>query len=548
MHSLVAVNFSSKYRSVGVIACAALIASGWFTRAHAYSAEDVLTAEAGVYSADVVSQTMAEYCSQNAPAKFPAVQQAFLAWQKKYDTVSIRQRLEQKLPAAKRRNFGLTSEQKSQLHQKLASRGSADQFCQALPAQWQGESMDLSRNFPLAYNQQAAKVPYTELYRPSPSGKESPVYSGQAVGTVYNLAQIETLAQPLMTSTATDDEKLNRMGLTGQVYVTGKVINQNDKYYLAYDDGTFRSSLLANLSFDLAAYEGKTITATGTVDRFPKYLLFLRDAKLVTDTYGLKPSTLSMNKGLARKEVTSNDVTVIAGNGLSEEDIEATFYYYEYSGTVNKGKSMILLKDGTMYDRADIAPAILDVEKSKKAEPQHWHKWKKSGNSISYLGNDQAGNPTGKWINQEGEIWHGWDNNTRLNGTYIAKSFSGTAAFAGTYREQTITFGSDGRFEETNFSNTSSGSMAAMNGFSANSSSYSDTSGTSSSGGGGTSSFYTVSKSHKDNGADKRGSYTFSGYNLELRYDSGQVRYFLSYPSSNRGKSIVIGQSTYLKQ
>ena len=73
-----------------------------------------------------------------------------------------------------------------------------------------------------------------------------------------------------------------------------------------------------------------------------------------------------------------------------------------------------------------------------------------------------------------------------------------------------------------------------LNGFNSSASSISDSKGTRSASGsnfqgvdGGSVGAY--SKGNKDDGADRRGSYRFDGYTLELRFDSGRTERIMSF-------------------
>lgn len=521
--------------------CLCLSAGIWgIPAAMAASAQEIVAAQAGVFSTEVLSEAMAEYCGEEAPASAATVRQALQQWKDKYQTAAVRAQLEHQIPASKLKNIGLSTEKREQLFEQLANQGPAEKVCAALPAQWQSQSMNMMQNYPLAYNASSDES--------GDDDESSTPVDSAAQGTVYNVAQISHLSELTRGMNGTVKERLSKIGLAGRIYITGKVAKGKKDYQIVYDENGFKAKLAVVASnLNLAPYAGQMVTVSGTLDEVPRILLFLREARMVQNSGGLTMASTPTDKGIIRKELGAEDVKVAAGQGLKDNEIEAMFNAYVSAGPNFEERTYILLKDGTMYDRSTIAPDSLNVALSRKQEPQHWHKWKRSGKGISYSETKDNGEPKPEWVQQDGQFLRGWPKGQKLSGTYTNSTFSGDIALGGTYAKKSLTLDSNGRFEESNFSRSGSGSMAAnMNDFSASATSQSDGSGTKSSAGGGTSNVYAGSNSARDDGADHRGQYSVNGYVMELRYDSGRVERKLSYPVKEGGKkSFFAGSGTY---
>lgn len=131
------------------------------------------------------------------------------------------------------------------------------------------------------------------------------------------------------------------------------------------------------------------------------------------------------------------------------------------NGYAFREEMRLLLRDGWAYLRDDMAPADLDVEVSRRIEPQQWARWRavSGGYEVQPLGDH--GQPAGEWSRKTGRLLPAWTGDQRLDGSYTAAAFYGSVALGGTYSKTTFVFRPDGRWERIGYSQSSSGSMTA---------------------------------------------------------------------------------------
>ncbi|MGY5776475.1 hypothetical protein [Rhizobium sp. LEGMi135b] len=137
-----------------------------------------------------------------------------------------------------------------------------------------------------------------------------------------------------------------------------------------------------------------------------------------------------------------------------------------------------------------------------------------------------------------------WKRGQSLTGTFTNKSFNGSIAWGGMYRETSYRFTSDGQFEIIGLTRGRSGSMAAAGGFSGSATRYSDGEGGRSSAGGGNGGVFAGSRSSSDDGSGNRGTFGLEGYAITLRFDDGHIETLLSARWDGAGKILIDG-STY---
>lgn len=238
------------------------------------------------------------------------------------------------------------------------------------------------------------------------------------------------------------------------------------------------------------------------------------------------------------------------GQGIQAADIVAVLHH-GYSMTQSGGgmewidETRLLLKDGWVYQPDEVPPSDLNVQASRRLEADRWQRWRAKGKGYEMQEPEAAGKNAGKtageWREMPGSAVPAWAKGRRLDQVVSKANFYGSLFLGGSYFKNSYIFKPDGRFETVGYSQSSSGLMAANQGFTAQASSYSSGKGSRSSGGGGNGSVVAQSQRSQDDGAEHRGSYHFEGYTLELRYDSGQVVRKLSYPWSEKLDNIVIG-------
>ena len=215
---------------------------------------------------------------------------------------------------------------------------------------------------------------------------------------------------------------------------------------------------------------------------------------------------------------------------------------------------MILLDDGWAYRRTDLAPEDLNVKASRELEPQHWARWRKKGKDYEFQAQDDWGQSSGEWTPVRGRPVPPWPKGHRLSTSYESRSFHGSIGFGATSFHSIVGFGQDGRFTTSNSSLSTSGSIAANDAFNPSSttaSSRSDSKGTSTSVSSSSrnetlgTSVGVYGKGKRDDGADRRGTYTLSGYVLETRSDSGQVVRVFSFPWDDKREHMYMRGRTY---
>lgn len=231
----------------------------------------------------------------------------------------------------------------------------------------------------------------------------------------------------------------------------------------------------------------------------------------------------------------------LPNQGLTLAQIEAVTY--DYRSEMNsdgyyedESKFYLLLKDGSYYDTpALIAPADLNVAASKKMEPAHWGQWQKrdggyynkDGQSLGHAVPAADGKPVSASLKHS---------------TYWGSGF-GSVGSSSKY----LILNDDGTFEKER----SSYALGGSDSHSVNVSSHADKNGQSSAAygsansnlGGSTSSVVTRSRSEsKGLSKDKYGTYTLTGYTLELRYADGDVtRSFFFFTNQERKNAYFNG-------
>jgi hypothetical protein len=218
---------------------------------------------------------------------------------------------------------------------------------------------------------------------------------------------------------------------------------------------------------------------------------------------------------------------------------------FQYVESVN-----LLLKDGWAYADLEIPPSDLNVEASRRLEPEKWHKWRQESKE-KFAFEDQK---TGKWQSIQAVVVAPLESGSRLNLKLLTRSAVSFGGFGGSTFTRTLRLFPDGRFERTNSALHGTGAMQSTNGFSGSAASYEDkngrqsSSGTSYSGPGGNSpSVVTAGSSKNGPKGDHSGTYSVSGYTLELRSDNGDVQRLLAfYVFPEKGKdNVFIGNVTY---
>jgi len=232
------------------------------------------------------------------------------------------------------------------------------------------------------------------------------------------------------------------------------------------------------------------------------------------------------------------------GRGVRDDDIAAIFVDMrvdQKSGeTVQREvhTTWLLLKDGTGY-RNEIPPDELNVEASRRLQPERWVKWRKPlfGGSYEIRGpndNDWRSLPTGKkgWLAQPArpgerlssayQHLDGWGNLYSLRIQRTAWHFNGDGTFTVSFyghngavwtgpnsfnHTSTTVADSKGRNRATHMSSSSDRASLSTN----------------------------DSRRNVDDGASRRGRYRLNGWVLETERDDGlTVRHFVTFPDDKR--------------
>lgn len=491
----------------------------------------------GVYAADEVGAQMAAYCAERAPGSAAAVGAARAAWRARFEVDAVRRRVEALVPDIAQRQRGL----RDQVAARMAKDGAREAVCSGLARSWAGSAeMDLRRRYPRAYEAAPGTAAQTQ------AGPGPALDTARPSGVWISPAQLTAMSAKA-SGGRTSQERLQRAGLAGRIYIRGEVVRRGDSHFIEHVDGAFRSRIPVSAGINLAPYLGRTIVVSGVLERLPGSVAFLRETRIVADPSGLVASAEPLEPGLFRVAVDAEQVRAAPGRGIAAERVQAAFLVVE-QGAQYRERAWLLLRDGSMYDRSGTPPEDLDAGASRRLEPQHWHRWKAAGaDRIEWQRFDDHGRSDGVWRSARGLMAAPWATDARLDGVFQTSSFHGSLALGGTRVSRTMRFTPDGRFEASRSSAGGSGSMAADAGFSANASSHSDARGTRSSAGGGNADVSVSTRSQHDDGAEHRGSYRLDGYALELRYDSRRVERVLSFPVPWKPMAIFIGDSVYTR-
>ena len=366
-------------------------------------------------------------------------------------------------------------------------------------------------------------------------------------GTVFTVAQLSAM---VAIDTRTAHARLKRMGA---LTVTGTLEAYSDKPGETVWLNTMRDgwrSRTSVLCYDMGVtfrrlYDAgrRDITVRGTVRKVESWIQ-LEDCQLVADVAGLTPSTISDSSGLRRADVAVDRVRTAPNAGVPMAQIEGMYQSSELRyNPLNMlfepdESTYLVLKDGWLYDNLSVSPHDLDVTASRRIEPQHWHRWRRSGAGLEMQTHDEHGRTDGTWAPLK-VLARPTIGARRLNGVFSSTS-SATAGLANgggavSVGTTSYTFRPDGTFSWTNFTQLFGSSNVGTG----------PGGGTIVVGGavvgpGGTS----VSSV---GGGDDGGTYTTDGYTLELRTRSGKVLRFsiFSWDSGKYRDYLVINGTTY---
>lgn len=204
----------------------------------------------------------------------------------------------------------------------------------------------------------------------------------------------------------------------------------------------------------------------------------------------------------------------------------------------------LLLTDGWACSDLTVPPSELNIEASRRLEPEKWHRWQKAG--AKYRLQDSL---TGAWQDLNAEPVEPLP--PRLSNRLKALNAYSFGGMGGSVFSRTIVFTPDGRYDRSNGAIQGSGTVQAGAGFNGSAASVQDKYGRRSSAGGGNGSVAVVTSSRSAGGAaGMTGAYSISGYTLELRGDDGAVQRILAFypfPREDRVR-IFLGDATFNPQ
>jgi hypothetical protein len=172
----------------------------------------------------------------------------------------------------------------------------------------------------------------------------------------------------------------------------------------------------------------------------------------------------------------------------------------------------LVLKDGTIYRNLRESPEDLDIEKSRREEPNMWGRWQKRGKNLILEWNDGS-RETDDYYQ---DIVIPARKTDRLDGFFLSISGGGNTALGGAFSvamSNQFTFFEDGRFTHKKVVGGGDRSVAVSS------------------------------------NRNSSGTYAIDGYTLELRYADGRTlrRVFYFYPSLQKRHDVIgIGGNAYV--
>jgi hypothetical protein len=385
---------------------------------------------------------------------------------------------------------------------------------------------------------------------PTPAPVTTPAAAGvqlpQGRGTVYSVAQLAAFAALDLRTASARLKQLGPLTVQGTLESYDETRPDDTVWLNTLTDGW--RSRMSVLCYDLSfrrLYDAKrrAVTVRGTVRSVESWIQ-LENCQVSDDVQPLTPSSLSDSGGLRRITVRPEQVRTAPDGGVAMSDIEGVYQpkklrYNPLTLLFEPDETTYLaLKDGWLYDNLGVSPHDLDVAKSRRLEPQHWHRWRRRGAEMEIQSHDEHGRTDGRWsilaLQARPPIGA-----RSLDGVFSAVR-SATAGLVGgggatSIGRTSYTFRPDGSFSWVNFTQgfASSNSGTGPGGASI-------VVGGASVGPGGTS-------LSSVGGGEDEGTYVTEGYTLELRTRAGKVHRFpiFSWDDGKYRHQLVIDGTTY---
>lgn len=545
----------SRLRWIAILAVAIACSDAIATAVAADSVQANVQEVTRLIAVDAVGKAMVDYCAAKAPGIAPKVRGAWIDWRIAQGVDEAHAHLER----LQRKRTLVPAEMNAQIAAKMAQEGAPDQVCAGLATDWsKTPSLNLRQLQPNAYDAQGRVI----AIQPSGEASTEPPYMRRPSGTLLSVAQLCVLLKQ-------ESEQRRKAGaktgpplsaeLAGRVYVRGRVKADGEHIYLEHDEGPYRAACRVGLHTALKDnrlrdYDGYELVASGTLpEEFPSYAdwrIDLSHLRLVPDSTALAGSQLAYQDRLRRKPVDLAKLRTAPGKGMPPQAVEGVLFDGSMErdgkgGYRPRDRIMLLLKDGSLHTSPAIPPEDLALAASRELEPHHWGEWRRGARGYEVRRRNDLGQLKAEWTAVDGRIAKPWSAQQRISGSFINAAFYGSAALGGTYSKSTMMFRADGTYEGLQFTQSGSGSMAALNGFSSSATTVASGEGTSTNVAGGNENVTVVNRSERDDGADRRGGYTLNGYTLELRYDSGRVVRVISFPIDDKLSGVWVNGTVY---
>ncbi len=534
-----------------------LLATSWALPVHAQPqpAPQLLRAVRTLYSTSQLGGLVKAWCDARAPETRAETAAALAEWRRTHGLDDIEARAE-RLPETERATVEASvAARRERVFRSLdkESRSPATD-CRRMLA-YLNASANPQRLHPMDVRLLAAERAREQASRGGAAQVEAGTAvrapSGAAVatargGVLYTVAQLSALvAQDRRTA----DTRLRRLG---SITVRGTLerydpSRPDDPVWLNTREEGWRSTTSVRCydhSFGRHLDRGqRELAVRGTVRSVDSWIV-LDDCQVVSDLAGLESSPISDSTGRRRVSVNADDVRTAPNAGVRLADIVGVYQpsdlrfnpmslLYEPDET-----TYLVLNDGWLHDNLMASPHDLNVERSRRLEPQRWHRWRRRGSAFEVQRFDEYGRPSDRWevkrLTRRAPVGA-----RRLAGTFstTASATAGLMGGGGAVSVGTTswTFRANGTFSWTNFTRI----------YASNTTGTGDGGATIAAGGamigpGGAS-------ASSVGGGEDGGTYTTDGYTLELRTRNGTVFRFpiFSWDTAKYRDYLVINGTTY---
>lgn len=304
-------------------------------------------------------------------------------------------------------------------------------------------------------------------------------------------------------------------------------------------DGAQFCSMISNL----APQEMKTYVRSGAT-------IF---GETVKDARGAPGPPLSKDDSHSSTSTTMNPTN---SDSVRAAQPGASVPESQIAGIVHEGRGMstatgyqyvesvdLLLSDGWEYSGLTGPPEDLNVEASKHAEPQKWHRWRRQESIICIQVN-------GAWSKLDGDFVRPLEGGSALKRNLVHRNATTFVGMGGTVGTDRISLYPNGRFERSANVLSGTGTVQASDGFSGGASSLTNRNGTTASAygtstGAGGSVTARSNRSSASGAGAAAGTYRINGYTLELDCANGQVQRLLAFYPFPGKPQIFIGNITF---